>query len=75
MLEDLFQVHHFIAMDISENYHTITILEAIHSIESRNFRLPAIQRKFVWQPAQILALFCVYIYYYIIDGTFFSGYT
>ena len=44
-------------MDISENYHTITILEAIHSIESRNYRLPAIQRKFVWQPAQILALF------------------
>ena len=44
-------------MQIAENYRTISILEAIRHIESRNFRLPAIQRKFIWKPAQIIALF------------------
>lgn len=44
-------------MQIAEKYRTISILEAIRNIESRSFRLPAIQRKFIWKPAQIIALF------------------
>lgn len=34
-------------MQIAEKYRTISILEAIRNIESRSFRLPAIQRKFI----------------------------
>ena len=44
-------------MQRSEKYQTISILEAIQNIESRKFRLPAIQRKFIWKPHQIIALF------------------
>ena len=44
-------------MQRAEKYQTISILEAIQNIESRKFRLPAIQRKFIWKPHQIIALF------------------
>ena len=44
-------------MQVAERYRTIPILEAIRNIESRVFRLPAIQRKFIWKPHQIIALF------------------
>ncbi|NLW30566.1 MAG: DUF262 domain-containing protein [Fibrobacter sp.] len=35
----------------------ITIKESIEKIDSKEFLLPAIQRKFVWQPHQIISLF------------------
>ena len=41
----------------AEKYRTISIIEAIRKIESRTFRLPAIQRKFIWKTHQIIALF------------------
>ena len=44
-------------MNITENYRSITISEAIRKIDSGNFLLPAIQRKFVWQKEQIEDLF------------------
>ena len=44
-------------MQMTEKYRTISIIEAIRNIEARCFRLPAIQRKFIWKPHQIIALF------------------
>lgn len=35
----------------------ITIREAIENIDQNKYLLPAIQRKFVWQPQQIEMLF------------------
>ena len=44
-------------MDVTENYRSITIANALRNIDSGNFLLPAIQRKFVWQKEQIEDLF------------------
>ena len=44
-------------MNITENYRSITISNAIRNIDSGTFLLPAIQRKFVWQKEQIEDLF------------------
>lgn len=44
-------------MNITENYRSITIKEALENIDSRTFLLPAIQRKFLWRKDQIENLF------------------
>ncbi len=44
-------------MNISENYDSCTIADAIKRIDTRGFLLPAIQRKFVWRRNQIEDLF------------------
>src|SRR5574344_2124835 len=46
-----------ILMNLTDNYQTIPIAKALEMIDTRQLRLPAIQRKYIWKPAQIEKLF------------------